>query len=160
MGKIQVILIVYGFTERGGFGIYGVSVPTDVGGAQDSESFGIGRHDSVFDPIVDHFDEMTRPIRSTVQITKLSRAVELFPAGRAINLTSPGCESFKDWIEMFNHCGFTANHHAVTAFQAPNPAARAHITVLHLLTRQFFAPPDIVNVVGITAVDHNITRFK
>src|SRR5258707_14234037 len=103
---------------------------------------------------------MTRPIRSTVQITKLSRAAELFPAGRAINLTSPRCESFKDWIEMFNHCGFTANHHAVTAFQAPNPAACAHINVVDLLSRQFFGSPNIVDLVRIAAVDHNVTRFK
>ena len=61
---------------------------------------------------------------------------------------------------MLHHVLFPADHHAVTAFQAPHAAAGAHIHVMDLLLREFLGAPNVVYVVGIPAIDNDVPGLQ
>jgi hypothetical protein len=48
---------------------------------------------------------------------------------------------------MFHDRRLAADHHAVTALQAPHAAARADVDVVNALRRQLLGAPDVVDVV-------------
>src|ERR1035437_146265 len=50
---------------------------------QNVQSFGVGSHQSVFNPVMDHLDEMAGAGRPAMEITLLDRATNLFPSRRA-----------------------------------------------------------------------------
>jgi hypothetical protein len=52
-----------------------------------------------------------------------------------------------------------ADHHAIAAFQAPDSAARSHVHVVDPLA-EFLGAPDVVDVVGIAAVDEDVSRSR
>ncbi len=51
---------------------------------------------------------------------------------------------------------FAANHLAVAAIESPNSAAGADIHVVNSFRLQFFGAANVVNVVGVAAVDQDI----
>ncbi len=53
-----------------------------------------------------------------------------------------------------------ANHHAVAAFESPDSAARAHIHIMDALGLELLGPTDIVHVIGVAAVDEDVSRLK
>ena len=61
---------------------------------------------------------------------------------------------------MLDHLFLAANHHAVAALQAPDAAARPHVDIVDALRRKFFRAPDIVDVIGISPVDEDVTRLE
>src|SRR5262249_3507104 len=133
---------------------------TDIGVAQDSKTLGVCRHHAVLDTVVDHFYEMTRSVGTAVEIAELSGAIDLFASWRPRNVARTRCEPLEDWIEM-PHCRrFAANHHAVAPLQPPYATARADIHIVNPLRCEFLRAPDIINVIGITAVDKNVTGFE
>src|SRR5208337_3837825 len=103
---------------------------SDVGRAQDTQPFCIGGHDAVLDSVVHHLDEMARSVWPAVEITLLGRAIDLLPAGCAWNIAHPRSESRKDRVESLDDLVLPANHHAVTALQAPHSAAGAHVHIV------------------------------
>ena len=54
----------------------------------------------------------------------------------------------------------TADHHAVTAFQPPDSAAGPDVDVIDLLRREFPGTADVVHVIGITAVDEDVSCLE
>ena len=67
--------------------------------AQDIEAFGIGLHQAVLDAVMDHLDEMARPIVAAVQVAQLGRAAELLAAWRSGDVARAWCEHAEDRIE-------------------------------------------------------------
>ena len=69
----------------------------------------------------------------------------------------PGAIVFKNGLQILNRCSRAADHQAVAALQTPNAAAGTYIDILNSLGRQFRAAPDVIDVVGIAAVDQDVT---
>src|SRR5207245_8126272 len=90
VGQIEVVLVVLGIAQRGCLGIDRVALPADVGGAQDAQPLGVGRHDPVLDPVVDHLDEVARAVRPAVEVPPLGRAVGLFSTRGAGDVAGAG----------------------------------------------------------------------
>src|SRR5271157_1599928 len=61
---------------------------------------------------------------------------------------------------MLHDSFLTANHQAVAALETPNAAARSNIYVVNAFRFKFRSAPDIIMVVGIAAVDDNVTGSK
>ena len=61
---------------------------------------------------------------------------------------------------LLDYLRLAANHHAVAALQAPDAAAGADVDVVDALRREFFGAPDIVDVIGISPVDEDVTGLK
>src|SRR5262249_11658378 len=93
------------------------------GVAEDIESFRIGLHEAVLDSVMDHLDEMAGTGRAAVKIAEFCRASEFFPAGRARNVSCTGRESLENGVKTLYRLFRPADHHAVTALQAPDAAA-------------------------------------
>src|SRR5689334_8779712 len=98
---------------------------------------------------------MARAISTAVQITLFGGAVQHFAPGRARQVAPTWRKCREDWIEMLDHTFFPANHHAVASLQSPYAAARSHVHIMDALRRQFPGPPDVIHVIGISAVNEN-----
>src|SRR5437899_6109116 len=151
---------MFGIAERSGLGVDRAVLLTDVGIAQNTQSFGICRHYAVFDPVVNHLDEVPGSVRATVQVPEFGGAVELLASRGSRNIARTGSQSFENWIEAFDYLRLAANHHAVAALQAPDAAAGADVDVVYALRREFFGAPDIVDIIGIASVDEDVTGLK
>ena len=127
-----------------------------IGGTQHRQSFGIGGHDSVLNAVVDHLHKMTSAIWAAVQVTLFGGAIEILATGRARDVACAGRKRRENRIEALDHVVFPANHHAVAAFQAPYTAAGSHVHVVDPLRRELLGAPDVVDVVGIAAVDEDV----
>ncbi len=53
-----------------------------------------------------------------------------------------------------------ADHQAVAALEAPDAAAGAHVDVVDALGGEFFGAADVVDVVGVAAVDEDVAGFE
>ena len=53
-----------------------------------------------------------------------------------------------------------ADNHEVPAIHAPNAAAGPHIHIVDLFRSQLFRAPNIVNVIGVAAIDYNVARLQ
>src|SRR5215470_10640636 len=152
---------MFRITQRCCFGIDLPLLLADVSGLQDAQAFGVGGHDAVLDPVMNHLDEVTGAIGAAMQITLL-RGTANFLASRGARylVAYAGSQPGEDWIEVLDHCILTTNHHAVTTLQAPNPAACAHIDVMNSLGRKLLGAPDVIYVIGIAAVDENVIALE
>ncbi len=61
---------------------------------------------------------------------------------------------------MLHHRIFSPDHHAVAPIQTPYASAGADIHIVDSLGREFLRAPDIVDVVGITAVNENVALLQ
>ncbi len=104
---------------------------------------------------------MSGAVRSAMQIALLGRAAGAFsrPGVRAIS-PMPGRQRGEDRVEMLHHIGLAADHHAIAALQPPDAAAGADIDIVDALGRQFLGAADVVDVVGIAAVDQDVARLE
>ena len=75
VGEVEIVLIVLGIAQRRRFGIDDAGFLADVGGFEDAQPLGIGRHHAVFDAVMHHLDEMAGAVRSAMQIALLGCAV-------------------------------------------------------------------------------------
>ncbi len=127
---------------------------------QDVQPLGIGGHEAVLDTVVDHFDEMSRARRAAMQVTLFSGAADFFAAGSAVDVATSRGQRFEDGIETLHNLGLAADHLAVAAFESPYAAARAHVNIVQPFGRQFFRSADIVDVVGISAINHDVAGIQ
>ena len=81
--QVEIVLIVLGIAQRRGFRIDHAGLLADIGGLENRQPFGIGRHHAVFDAVVHHLDEMAGAVRPAMQIALLGRAAAPF--------RGPGC---------------------------------------------------------------------
>ncbi|MCY1355760.1 hypothetical protein D9M69_421960 [compost metagenome] len=68
-----------------------------------------------------------------------------------------GCEQR---VEALNRLGIAADHHAVTALQAPDTAGGTDVDVVQAFFRQGLRPADIVFIEGVAAVDDGIAGIE
>src|SRR5437867_10496034 len=109
---------------------------------------------------MNHLDEVTGAVWPAMQVTLLGGAAGLFTPGRARYVACAWSQRGKDWIELLDNLLLAADHHAVTSLQSPDAAARSHVHIVDSLRREFLGAPDIVYVIGISAVDQNVLCFK
>ena len=131
-----------------------------VGVAQDAEALSVGGHEAVLDAVVHHLDEVAGAIGTAVQVTLLGSAVKVLAPGRARCVTRARRQRREDWIEAPDGVLFTTDHHAVTSLQAPHTTARPHVHVVDALGCEFLGAPDVIDVIGIAAVDEDVFRLK
>src|SRR5262245_53721185 len=108
---------------------------------------------------MNHFDEVASAVWPAMEVPLLGGTGFLAPR-RARDIAQAWSQPGKDWIEMLDHLLLAADHHAVPALQSPDAAARAHVYVVDPLRREFLGAPDIVNVIGIAAVDQYVLCLK
>src|SRR6202042_2886252 len=132
---------------------------TDVRVVHYVQPFTKGRHHPVLDAVVDHLHEVARPVRAAVQPALFGRAGRTGPARRALR----GAHARGDRGEHRGHTGHrvvvAADHHAVAAVQAPDPAAGPAVDQADALLGQLGRAGDVVAVVGVAAVDDDVARL-
>src|SRR5262252_5875067 len=160
LAQVQIVLVVFGIAQWRGFGINRILLLPDIGAAQNTQAFSIGSHDAVLDTVVNHFDEVAGAVRTAVKITLLRCPAQLLPARCAWDVSRAGCKASEDRIDVFDNSGFAANHHAIAALQAPHTAACAYVDVVNLLRRKLLGATNVVDVVGVAAVDKNVFRSE
>ena len=109
---------------------------------------------------MDHLNEVPGAVGSAAQIAKLRCTTKFFASRRSLNVTETGRQGSKDGIEMFHNCKLRANHHAIAALQAPDAAARSNIHIVNLLWSKLFGAPDIIHIIGISAIDEDVLRLE
>ena len=100
------------------------------------------------------------PLGPQCKIALLGGAVDLFAPGRARNVAHARRQRLEDRIETLDRLVRAADHHAVAALQTPHAAAGAHIHVVDSLRREFLGAADIVDIVGVAAVDEDVSRLE
>ena len=88
----QLVLVVLGMVERGGLGVGLALLLARVGVLEDVQALGVGGHDPVLDPVVDHLDEVAGAARSAVQVPALGGARRPGEHDRADRLEREGLE--------------------------------------------------------------------
>src|SRR5438477_204473 len=74
--------------------------PADAHGAlEDVEPPGVGLHQPVLDPVVDHLDVVAAAGRAGVQVALLGGAAELLAAGGARDVAAAGGQRLEDRVE-------------------------------------------------------------
>src|SRR5262249_23491960 len=105
-------------------------------------------------------DEVSSAGRAAVEIALLSCSANLFPARSARNVADARSKRFEDWIEMLDCIFGAADHHAVSAVNAPDAATGADIDVVDATAFQFQRPPNIVFVVRVAAVNDDVAGLE
>ena len=96
---------------------------------QDIEPLRKGLHHPVLDAVVNHFDEVARPTRTRMDIAMLGTLVATLGTGVRATEPSPGDRAEKIGSSRSTTTGFSADHHAIAAFQAPHPTAGPDIQI-------------------------------
>src|SRR6476661_8546976 len=127
-----------------------------VGVLKDVEPFRVGGHQAVLDAIVHHLHEMSGTGRAAVEIALFGSSANFFASRSPISVSATGGQRFEDGVEALDDVRFAANHLAVATLEAPDAAAGADVAIMNALGRKLFGATDIVDVVGVSAVDHDI----
>src|SRR6185312_15110147 len=133
---------------------------SDIRRFENREPLGIGGHHTVFDPVMHHLDEMPCTGRSAMQVTSLGRSAGLLAPRCAWNVAAPRRESGENRVEMPHRLRLAADHHAIAALKAPDAAAGADIDIVDALGHELLGSPDIVDVIGIAAVDYDVAALE
>src|SRR5450432_185420 len=120
---------------------------------QNVKSFGVGSHQSVFNPVMNHLNEMAGAGRPAMEITLLDRARYFFPSRGTREIAASRSERLEDWIELQYGIALTSDHQTITALDPPHAAARPHIDVANTFGLQFFGSPDIINIVRVASIN-------
>src|SRR5215831_7086346 len=128
---------------------------------QDIEAFRISLHQAVLDAVVHHLDEVAGPAWPSMDIATLdARIAATVTTWRSRNIARPGRERDKNRIKTVDDVLLAANHHAVSAFEAPDPAARSDVNVMQAAPLERLSTADIVFPEGVAAIDDDIARCE
>src|SRR4029434_8078891 len=94
--SIEIVLIMLRVTQRRRLGIALMFLLAYVGGTQDTQAFGVGRHDAVLNAVMNHLDEVAGAVWPAVQITLLGGTANLFTPRRARYVAWAGSQPGKD----------------------------------------------------------------
>ena len=94
-----------------------------------------------------------------MEIAQLGGAADLLAPGGRRDIARPRSQRLEDGIEPPDGRVGSADHHAVAAFQPPHAAAGTDVDVIDLFRRELLAPPDVVDVIRIAAVDDGVAGF-
>ena len=95
-----------------------------------------------------------------MQIALLGRSARVFAPRGAWDIAAARREAGKDRVETLYDFRFPSDHHAIAALQPPNAAAGADIDVVDALGRQFLGSADVIDVIGVAAIDQDIVAFE
>src|SRR4029077_15700893 len=98
--------------QRRCIGIYFAFTLACVSAFQDTETFRIGGHDSILDPVMDHLHAMADAVRPAMEVTLFGRPAKFVAAGSARHLTTARRKRGKNRIETLNYLCLVADHHA------------------------------------------------
>src|SRR6266436_2028630 len=156
IGQVEIILVVLWTAQRCRLGIDVLLLLADVGVFEDVQSFGVGCHDAILNAVVDHLDEMAGTMGATMIVTLFGSAIDFFASRDAYCGVDTGGQGRKDGVEAFDDFVLAANHLAVTTLESPHAAARPYVKVVDAMWFKHPGVPDIVVVVRVAAVNHNI----
>src|SRR6266540_1849651 len=119
-----------------------LEVEIELGGLHDLEAFGVGLHQAVLDPVVDHLHEVAR-------------------AGRADVRPAPGRgERLEDRPDSPDRLVGAAGHQAEALLEAPDPAGDADVEKVDPVLGSFSIAPLRVVEVRVAAVDDHIAGLE
>src|SRR6185503_1829377 len=107
--EIEVELIMLRVAQRRRLGINLGLFSAAVGTTQDAQPFGVRGHESVFDSVVNHLDEMAGAVWAAMQIALLCGAVKFLASGSARGVTAARRKGGKNGIQAFDHFRFAAD---------------------------------------------------
>src|SRR5262245_31561258 len=110
---------------------------TDVRRAQDSQAFGVRRHNSVLNPVVDHLDEVPCTAWAAMQVTELSGAAMFFSSWSTRDGIAARSEGRENRIEVCDRVGLAANHQAIASFEPSDATACSHVNVVNPFRLEF-----------------------
>src|SRR5712692_4539861 len=160
VGEIEIVLVVFGISQRGGLGVCFVVLLSDIGVLENVQAFGVGGHETVLDAVVDHFYEMAGAGRSAVEVALFGCAAGFFTPRRARRVAAAGRERFENGIQMVDNVVFAADHLAIAALEAPDAAAGADVDVVNAAGGKFLGAANVVDVVGVATVDEDVAGFE
>src|SRR5690242_19293937 len=102
---------------------------------------------------------MSRSMRPAVKISLLRSAALPLEGGCPGGSIDTGSKRHKDRVEMLNSFFFPSYHQAIPAFPPGNASARSNVNIMHAPRIQVLPPPDIVPIVGISAVNDDVILF-
>src|SRR5205823_3752163 len=105
-----VVPVVLGVPQRGRLGIRGDALVAGVRVAEDVQPLRVGGHDSVFDPVVYHLNEMTGARGTTVQIAALGSAWSPGASPGAERFADARCERGEDGVEPLDGSPLASDH--------------------------------------------------
>src|SRR5438132_871264 len=156
LAQIEIVLVVLRVPQRRRLGVDRMRSLSRVGAVQDAQAFGIRRHDAVLDSVVNHLDERAGAVRSAVEIALLGGAAHGRPTRSARDVAGARCQPQEDRIEVSDHRLLAPDHQAIAALQPPDAAAGPDVHVVDALLSELSRTPDVVDVIGITAVDEDV----
>src|SRR6266699_39225 len=130
---------------------------SDIGMTKDVQTFCISCHDSVFDAIVNHLDEVASPVWPAVEVALLGRSSNFLTTGSARCRVNAGGQNGEDRVKMLHHSFLTADHQAVTTLQAPDSSTRSNVNIMNTPGFELGSAPDIIVIVGIATVDDDVS---
>src|SRR4030088_97873 len=98
--------------------------------------------------------------RAAVEVALFGGAGGVCAAGSARCVAATGRERFENGVEMPDDIVFAADHLAIATLEPPNAAAGADVNVVNAVGGEFLGAANVVDVVGVAAVDHNVARFE
>ena len=124
---------------------------------EDVETFGIGLHQTVFDAVVDHLDEVARTDRAGMDVAALGAGIgDLLAARRARDVAGARRQDIEDGIDGVDGFLVAAHHHAVTALEAPDAAGCPDVDVVDAFRLQLFGASYVVLVEAVATVDDDV----
>src|SRR5262245_9429815 len=151
---------MFGVTQGRGFGINCPALSAGIRVFQDVQPLTVRCHQSVFNPVVDHLDEVAGAVWSAMQVAFFGRTFHLLASRRAIYVAATGGERLEYRVEVINDFRFAADHLAVAALQAPDAATSAHIDVVNSFRLQLARTANVINVVRVTTVNDDVVRAE
>jgi len=109
---------------------------------QQLKAFRVSLHHAIFDAVVNHFDKMSCACRATVEIALR------------------GGKGFEHGHELLINRLLSTDHETVAELEAPDAAAHARIEKVETPFREPFAPAQIIPVIGVGAVNNNVSRLE
>src|ERR1700759_3536803 len=104
----------------------------DVRATQNTHTLRVGCHDSILNSVMYHLNEMSRAVRSAMQIPFLRGTADFLTTRGTGNIAWPRRQGREYRIEMFDHVWLAPDHHAIAAIQAPDPPTGSHVDIMDL----------------------------
>src|SRR5438128_649651 len=95
-----------------------------------------------------------------MEIAFFGGAASLLATGSARNVAAAGRKRLENRIEMLDDFFFAANHLTISSVESPNAAAGANVTIVNAFCREFLGAANVVNVIGIAAINHDVVFFE
>src|SRR5262249_3522723 len=147
IGEVEFVLILFRIAQRGRFRIGVALLLPNISSFQHPKALGVCRHNAVFDAVVNHLDEMAGPVGTAMQVALFGGTLEFFAARGARDAADTGAEGGENGVQLLNHIGFAANHHAVSTFQSPDAATGSDVDIMNAFGGQLPGAAEIINVI-------------